>query len=136
MRAFLVYLFWPNPANATYASPKAWMLLIVCVGLILASVGIRLWRGRLENSVLRKLSRSWATAALWFGISGCVLVIARVEQIQFLSMRFLWVVWILLAALYVLLHIRIFRSRYYEVLPAVAEDDPREKYLPRKKWAR
>ncbi|MBI5156010.1 hypothetical protein HZA45_01910 [Candidatus Peregrinibacteria bacterium] len=133
MQDFLIYLFWPNPANAYYDSPKAMALLIVCGVLILASFGISFWRRRTHDGILRKLSRSWSVAAFWFGLTGLVLVIARAEQIQFVSMRFLWVLWLLAAALYLAFQIRLFRARYYQVLPTVTKEDPMGKYLPKKK---
>ena len=131
---FLSYLFWPNPGNATYQSPKAIALLIACVVLAIFSVGIRLWRRNLQNPVTKKLSASWGSAAFWFGLSGAVMVVARVEQIQFLAMRFLWVLWAAFACLYLFFQLRRFRQKHYEVLPKVKlAEDPREKYLPTKK---
>jgi hypothetical protein len=128
----LVYLFYPNPGNAYYSSPKALTLMIVCAVLVLGSFLVRYLR-RGWTAKLRQLSRSWPSAAFWFGISGLVLVVARVEQIQYVAMRFLWVVWIAALGLYVFLQLRLFKARYYEVLPSAAGDDPREKYLPKKR---
>ena len=133
MHSFLVYLFWPNPANATYSSPKSLILLVVCGGLLLVSIAIRMWRRRIQSGRLRKLSKSWGTASFWFGVTGLIMVVARAEQIQYLSMRFLWVVWVVLALLYLFLHVRLYRARYYEVLPTMQSEDPREKYLPKSK---
>lgn len=133
MQQFLVYLFWPNPGNATYGSPKAMLLLIICILLVVASFGVRLRRRSIRSGVLRKLTRSWASAAFWFGVTGLVMVVARAEQIQYLSMRFLWVLWALLLLLYLCLQVRLWRARYYEVVPSVITEDPRGKYLPRQK---
>lgn len=133
MKQFLVYLFWPNPANATYGNPKAMLLLVVCGLFMVASVGIRLWRRRLPSGVLRRLSRSWATASLWFGITGLIMVVARAEQIQYLSMRFLWVLWLAFFLLYLVIQVRLYRARYYMVMPTVQSSDPRERYLPKRK---
>jgi len=58
---------------------------------------------------------------------------ARVEQIQFLAMRFLWVLWGALLLAYVVFQILRFRARNYVVLPSVRTDDPRDKYLPGRK---
>ena len=133
MYQFLSYLFWPNPANAYYDSPKALTLLIVCGLLILLSFVISFWRKRIHNGVTRKLTRSWPSAAFWFGLTGLVMVIARAEQIQFVSMRFLWVIWLAIAVLYIALQLRLWRTRHYEVLPTVTKEDPMGKYLPGKK---
>lgn len=133
MKAFLIYLFWPNPANATYGSPKALALLILCGLFLVVSIGLRLWRRRVENGMLRKFVRSWSVAAFWFGVTGLVMVVARAEEIQYLSMRFLWVVWGALLLLTLFVQIRVYRGRYYQVMPTVQAEDPREKYLPGRK---
>lgn len=133
MMQFFSYIFWPNPGNATYTSPKAIALLAFCFLLVAASFALSFWRKRMTNPQMRKLSRSWSTAGFWFGVTGLMLVIARVEQIQYVAMRFLWVVWLVLAALYLFLQIKRFRAQYYEVLPATSSIDPRARYLPKKK---
>ena len=133
MYQLLVYLFWPNPANAYYNSPKAIALIVVCGLLVLGSFALSFWRKRMRNSVTRKLTRSWPSAAFWFGLTGLVMVICRAEEIQFLSMRFLWVLWLALAVLFVILQIRLWNARHYEVLPTVTKEDPMGKYLPGKK---
>lgn len=132
MSDFLVYLFWPNPGNAHYSSPKALTLLIVCGLLVVASFVVSRWRKR-QNDQLRRLSRSWPSAMMWFGLTGLVLIVSRVEQIQYVAMRIMWVFWIAAAVLYVFFQVKAFRMRYYEVLPAQSVTDPRSKYLPKRK---
>jgi len=131
MRAFLTYLFWPNPGNATYGSPKVTMLFVICVALLVAWFVLRQWRKRLSNPVTKKLSRSWSGAALWFGLVGTFLVISRVEGIMYLSMRFLWAVWFLFLILYLAFQIKQFRARHYEKIDSPSVEDPRDKYLPK-----
>jgi hypothetical protein len=133
MSDILTYLFWPNPGNAGYDSPKATALIIACALMIALSFALRLWRNRKASAPMRKVSRSWASATFWFGIVGLVLIVARVEQIQFVAMRILWVLWGVLLALYVVLQLRLYKNRYYEVLPTITADDPRSKYLPKRK---
>lgn len=133
MKDILTYLFWPNPGNAAYSSPKAFLLLIGCGVLICVSLGIRGWRKRMKNPVTRKLSASWASAALSFGVIGLLLVVSRVEGIQFLAMRFLWVLWVGFAVLFLVFQARQYRTRHYDVLPRISVNDPREKYLPGKR---
>jgi hypothetical protein len=55
------------------------------------------------------------------------------ESVGFLSIRFLWVFWIAVLALYLLVQVRVFRARHYEVLPSQRTDDPRSRYLPKRK---
>ncbi len=129
----LTYLFWPNPANASYSSPKAMALIIFCILLIVASVALSLWRRKMTNPVSKKLTRSWPSAAFWFGFSGLILTISRVEQIQFISMRFLWLVWLVVAVLFIAVQLRLFKARHYQVLPKKVSHDPRAKYLPKRK---
>ncbi len=133
MKDFLVYLFWPNPGNAYYDSPKAMALLLFCVALVAASLVLSVWRRKQSNQVMRRLSKSWPTAAFWFGLVGLILVVARVEQIQFIAMRILWVVWGAILLVYLFFQIKLFRSRYYTVLPTETALDPRAQYLPKRK---
>jgi hypothetical protein len=127
------YLFEVNPGGATYAKPSMLILLGISGACILASIILRFWRRRLENPGTKRLSRSWAGTAFWFGVAGLLLVLARVEEIQFLAMRFLWIVWALAAVLYVFFQVRQFRVRHFQILPSAVRDDPREKYLPQRK---
>jgi uncharacterized membrane protein len=130
----LSYLFWPNPPAPAYSSPKVVMILLVCVVLIAASFSLKRWRSKQSSSVTRKLSKSWSRVALWLAISGLFLTVCRVEGISYISMRFWWIIWALSALLFVGFQIKMFRMRHYEVLPQEGkEEDPREKYLPKKK---
>ena len=127
------YLFWPNPGNASYGSPKAAALIIFCILLIVLSAVLSVWRRRMGTPVTKKLSRSWPSAAFWFGFSGLIFVIARVEQIQFVAMRVWWLVWIVLVVLFLVVQVRLYRARFYQVLPKEVSIDPRAKYLPTQK---
>ncbi len=133
MIALLSYIFYPNPGNATYASPKALALLILCAALVAASIAVKIWRGKLKNPVTKKLTASWSSAFFWFGISGAILVVARVENIQFIAMRALWLFWSGAVLLFFLTQFRRYRQKNYEVLPTVNVVDSREKYLPGKR---
>jgi len=133
MSDFLIYLVWPNPGNATYGSPKMQAALVMCIGLVVLSVVLKFWRRSTRNPVSKRLSRSWPSAALWFGISGLIFIISRVEGIGFMAMRLWWVFWGLAIALYLFFQMRIYRARHYQPLPREFTEDPREKYLPHKK---
>ena len=132
MERILSYLFWPNPPAPAYNSPKVLLVLAICAGLVVASVIVRKWRAKTPNPVARRLSRSWSGALLLFGLVGFFMTVCRVEGIQILSMRFLWVLWAVAAALYAFVQIQFFRARHYEVLPKERVNDPRDKYLPGK----
>lgn|SRR3989338_1843725 len=129
----LSYWFYPNPGNADYANPKVLLLFAACLLLFLGSFIVSSWRKNHGNSVTRKLARSWSSAMRWFAIIGIILVVSRVEDIQFVAIRFLWVLWALAAFLFVLLQMWLWKKRHYTVVPIVRTEDPREKYLPRKK---
>ena len=129
----LSYWFWPNPGNLHYGDTKALIAIGVGVAFIVLAVLLSAWRKRVSNPVTRTLSRSWATAAAWFGIIAIVLVVSRVEPILFLAMRALWVVWLLTIVTYVLFQIMQFRRRHYTVIETARTADPRDTYLPRKK---
>jgi uncharacterized membrane protein YfcA len=129
----LTYLFWPNPANATYDNPKVVAILVFCAVLVLGSFVIRRWRSSSQNPVTRKLSKSWASASMTFGVIGAVFAVARVEQISYVSMRAWVLVWVLSLVAYLLLQARRWRKLHYEVMPQQSINDPREKYLPKRK---
>lgn len=129
----LSYWFWPNPGNLHYGDPNAMIAIGVSVGLIALSFLISFVRRRLGNPVTVKLSRSWSSAAVWFGVLGLVMVVSRVESILFLGMRALWVAWALALAAYVAFQVSRFRSRHYTVVRTEHALDPRDQYLPRKK---
>jgi len=133
MSELLKYLLWPNLGTAAYDNPKVVSLLIASLCLIGLSLLIRLWRKRLSNSVTRRLSRSWAASALWFGIAALILTVSRAEGISYVSMRLWWVVWALILIIYIFFQIKIFRTRHYEKIATKIVEDPLVKYLPRKK---
>lgn len=133
MNAFLTYVFWPNPGNADYASPKAFALIILCAALVVLSFVLPRLRARWQNTQMKKISGSWAAACGWFGWSGLVLVIARVEEIQYLAMRFLWVLWGVALLAYLFVQYKVYRTKYYEVIPSRPTVDARAEYLPKRK---
>lgn len=131
----LRYFLWPNPGGSSYDNPKVLLLAGVCAACILGSLFVRFWRKK-RSSVTKRLSRSWSAALLWFGVAGAVLLVSRVEQISYLSMRLWWVVWILALLLYGAFQLRNFRTRFYQKLPSAVQQDARDKYLPRRKKRR
>ena len=70
LRSLLHYFFYPNPGHASYGDSWVIGILAACAALVLLSFAIRLWRSRQENPITKKLSRSWASASFWFGITG------------------------------------------------------------------
>lgn len=131
--SIVTYLLWPNPEAANYDNPKVLALLGVCAGLIVLSVIIRMWRQKTENQITRRLSRSWASSAMWFGVIGLVLAVSRVEQISYVSMRLWWAVWLCALILTLFVQGKRWRTLHYQVLPSERMSDPREKYLPKRK---
>lgn len=131
--SILRYLFFPNPLQATYGSSFVIGLFALCGALLVLSIVIRVWRRSTSDTVAKRLSAGWASAALWFGVIGLVLVVARVEGIQIVAMRLWWVLWALALVVYVIAKVRIFRARHYHVVPSVAQPDLRDAYLPGKK---
>jgi len=133
MTQFFSYWFWPNPGNWHYTDPKVQALLIGCVALMLGYFILRYWRSKAHNPITRNLSASWATSSMTFGIIGLILAVSRVETIQFMSMRVLWLVWVLALLGYVAFQFIKFRRKHYVVVKKQPFRDAREKYLPRKK---
>lgn len=131
--SIVTYLLWPNPESVPYSNPKVMALLAVCAAFIVLSFIVRSWRSRLQNTVTRRLSKSWPGALVWFGAAGFVLAVARVEQISYISMRLWWAVWLLALLFTLFVQWKRWRAMHYEVLPMQKVNDPREKYLPKRK---
>ena len=131
--SIVTYLLWPNPEAVPYDNPKVMALLALCAAFIVLSFVVRRWRLRLQNTVTRRLSKSWPGALIWFGAVGLVLAVARVEQISYISMRLWWGVWLLALLFMVFVQWKRWRTMHYEVLPKEKVNDPREKYLPKRK---
>jgi phosphatidylglycerophosphate synthase len=129
----LAYIFDPHPEPVGYGNAKVIALLVLALVLMVSSIVLRMWRARQQNPMTRKLSRSWPTAAFWFGASALVMVVARTEDVLFIAMRFFWVLWILALVAFVVIQWRLFSARHYTVVKTISRDDPREKYLPKKK---
>lgn len=130
---FLSYLFWPNPGGVSYGDPHVQIALIVCGALLLLSLVLCGMRARSRSGSFRRLARSWSRAALWFGLVGLLLVVARAEEIQYVAMRFWWIVWCASLVLSVTWQCRRARSLWYEVIPFAPSQDLRERYLPHRK---
>lgn len=127
----LSYWFYPNPGNVHYSSPKVLVIFGVCLVLLIASWGVSAWR-RKQSGQTKKLSRSWPSAMRWFAIIGLVLTVSRVEHIQFLAMRFLWVVWGAAILIFIGFQVFIWKRKHYSVVKGEGSvEDPRAKYLPK-----
>lgn len=131
MSAFFTYWFWPNPGAWSYSTPIV-VVALVATGIgIVASMILSSWRRRLQNQRTKVLSRSWTSLVLWFSLTALVLVLSRVEGIQFFAMRVLWVVWFLSVILVLFFQILQFRRRHYTVMKHPRVVDERDRYLPR-----
>ncbi len=130
---FFSYLFDPFPPAPTYSDIQVLPFLLVALGLLAASFFLSRWSRNNANPVTKKLSKSWPKASFVFGFAALILVVSRVEAIQYIAMRFWWVVWTVVGVLYVTLQYRVFRSRHYEVVKTEHVEDPRDKYLPKKR---
>ena len=92
------------------------------------------WRKKMSNAPTKKLTRSWPSASLWFGLIGLFLVVCRVEGISFVSMRVWWLIWLAILIAYSFIQWKMFKARHYEIVPKQKKDvTARDKYLPKKK---
>ena len=64
---------------------------------------------------------------------GLLFLIARTENISYVSMRFWWVVWLLCALLFIVFQVRQYGSKYYKVLPKKKVKNKNARYLPKQK---
>lgn len=133
MKAFLSYWVWPNPAGWQYGDLKVQLLIAACVGLFLVGTVIRYWRGRSTNTIAKSLSSGWSVVLHWFAVIALMLVVSRVEQIQFFSMRLLWVVWGAALLIYIVFQVRNFHRKHYIIVEQKQTVDVRDKYLPKRK---
>ena len=133
MTAFLSYWFYPRPPSVSYENPKVLLLALFCILLFFGSFVVSVVRKNRENAVTKKLMKSWAPFMRWFGGIGMVLLIARAEDIQFLSIRAFWALWVFLVLGFTFLQIWRFRVKHYTIVPKTYVEDPREKYLPKQK---
>jgi len=127
------YLFDPTPPVQEYGSIQMMPSLFLVVALLIASFALSRWRKNATNVVTKKLAKTWPKAAFIFGFTGLILVVSRAEGIQYISMRFWWVLWAAFGLLFAYLQHRVFKARHYEVMKSDTIVDPREKYLPKKK---
>jgi hypothetical protein len=133
MNSFLAYWLWPHLTGWDYGMPKIQAMLLVFALLIVFSFILRYWRNKLTNPITRNLTASWSSASFWFGLIGLILVVSRAEEIQFLAMRALWVVWAFCLVLYVVFQWIQFRRKHYVLLKRTEVTDERDRYLPKKK---
>src|SRR3989344_3048054 len=133
MPSFLSYWFYPRPPATSYDNPKVLLMVLFCVLLFFGSFAVSFCRKNRENAVTKRLMKSWAPCMRWFGGIGMVLLVARAEDIQFLSMRAFWMLWVLGVLGFASVQIWRFRVKHYTIVPKTYVEDPREKYLPKRK---
>lgn len=131
--SFLSYLFWPNPPLLSYGDLRVILLLGACVLITVVPLLLTVFLGRGGGSFLRKATQSWGKAGWSFGLTGLLFTLSRVEGIQYLSMRFLWVLWSAALGIFVFFQVRAWRLWHYEVLPQLPLENPLSKYLPKRK---
>ncbi len=132
MLQFFIYWVWPNPGGWHYHDHNVEAYIALNLALIVLSFVIRYWRQKQKNPQTRILSSSWSSVAFWFAIVGLFLIVCRVEQIQFLSMRLLWAFWVLALILFVIFQALQFRRRHYTVVGRPQTVSHLDKYLPKK----
>jgi preprotein translocase subunit YajC len=129
----LSYLFWPNNGTTPYSSTSVATFLVVCVLFIIISYYLRKWISKQSNKQTRKLTKSWPSILQWYGFIGVVLAVSRAEGILYLSMRIWWILWGATFVAIAILQWRKFTNKHYTVVEEVKVNDPRDKYLPKKK---
>lgn len=130
MRQILEYFFWPHPPHTDFSNPKVVLVLLTCLGFVVLSFVLRFLRRRSHDAMFKKLSRTWPSAMLWFGIVGAVLLVSRVTEIQYVAMRIWWFVWAAALLFFIFVQYKQYRTRHYEILPRGPKVDPRDPYLP------
>lgn len=132
MMNILSYIFYPNPVAPSYTNVKVLTALFIVFALAAFAVWFRRKLRKSHDTQLKKLASGWPTAAWWFAMTALVMIVARVESISYVSMRFWWGVWLVFAILYIALQYKVFSSRYYTIV----EKRVKKKlspYLPKKR---
>jgi len=131
--SFFSSLFDPFPPALEYSDPLLLPFLLIALGLLAASYFLSRLSRNHPNPVTKKLTKIWPKAAFFYGFVALILVVSRAEAIQYIAMQFWWIVWAILGILFATVQYRLFRSRHYQVLKSEHVEDPREKYLPKRK---
>src|SRR3989338_8152624 len=116
MMSFLSYIFWPNPGNADYTSPKVLLVFFLCIVLLLCALVVPRFPVP-ASSQLRRFRSSLVRSCGLFGGIGLFLIVARVEEIQYIAMRFWWFLWGISFFVYVFFLWRVYQRSSYAVLP-------------------
>lgn len=102
------YLLHPNPGK--FFPMGNWLLLFFAL-LVLAAIAIFLLvRTAKVNPVLKRILRRMPMRLLSFGLSGALLILLRLGEAAYLSMRLWLVVWGVVFIYYVVTVIRQFQS--------------------------
>lgn len=102
------YLLHPNPGKFF---PTGTWLLLLCALLILIAVAFFLTQRSFKwNPILKRILRKVPTRLFAFGIVGTVLVLFRLGEAAYLSMRILLVLWGVALVSYLIAFARQFQS--------------------------
>lgn len=125
-------IFTLQPGSVSYGHPMA--AAILCASLLAFAVGAVVRRRQHSaTGYARQGLKAWGTLLFVFGVIGVMLGVSRAENIVFLAMPFLQILWALLLAVSSVIHLSLLRKRSYTILPSARVVDPRDEYLPKKR---
>ena len=124
------YLFSSTPGTLSTQFLYSW--LVVAVGLIVATIAVRVWL-RQRHTALLPAWRSWWLRASYVpvttGVGLLVLLFFRYQRAPLLSARYLTILWLLIMAIWLVLVLRA-RGRVMTAAAEQAEQRRLKKYLP------
>lgn len=110
---------------------------VVSALIILAGLGIMMYRKKIKQSRHRSWMRSYSRRLINLGIVALFLLFFREVGIPYLSMRFLWVLWLIVVVIVSVVAFKQYKKATERAVTTVAKPkDPRAKYLPKKKKKR
>ena len=110
------------------------LTLFIIALFFLLSLAIKIYRKKYAKDViLKKMIKRYPGRLLTFGTFLLLLLFFREAGIPFLSMRILWVIWLLILIYWVVKTLINFKKEYRHRLSQAKHHAAKKKYMPKKK---
>lgn len=110
------------------------LTLFVIALFFLLSLAIKIYRKKYAKDViLKKMIKRYPSRLLTFGTFLLLLLFFRETGIPFLSMRILWVIWLLILIYWIAKTLINFKKDYLRRLNQAKQHAAKKKYMPKKK---
>lgn len=127
----LSYYFAPYP-NPNFQFSK--ITLAICALILVAGIALIFFRKKMGSSKQQKWIRLYGKRLVNMGILGLALLFFREVGIPYFSMRIWWVVWLILLIAFSVLAVKhAIKAKNQVTVVKPKAEDPRTKYLPKRK---